>query len=208
MGGGWLPEKFRGTTNDDRHHLSDIAATIADVGGTTNAKRAEMDGKNLFSGNHNDQLIISINPLAEVPWLSLDPQSQGTCAFSGDWKYVAVDLSSQHALFTNFSDDIKYLTGTQDLTDPGSNITNFDLDFYRCWKQNEEGEFKIGCLFNLADDPQEEINLWHDQPDIVAEIQAMINQEYFSFDYNSGQNMAMDPRSVSSNLPALVITAD
>jgi len=199
MGGGWIPGELRGTTDGDRHHLVDISATIYDAANVTDPRRKSNDGVNLFAGNHNDQLVVNVAALLDVPWdEKFDDQSKsGTCVFFGEWKLITLGALDE-AVLKNGVPEIVW--GIVNVTDPSGKATHRDTDGMRCWETDESGAFKSGCLFNLTDDPQELNNVWNDNPDVVQEILAMITDARFSLEYNPGQYFGWDSRAITSNI--------
>lgn len=192
IGGGWIPDERKGTVNVERHHISDITTTLADVAQSKLAGRLDMDGKNIFFDDHNDHLIITLNPLTEITWLPLDPLASGTVVFWGEWKYIAFSLDWTPS-------PTHYITGWVDPVEEDLGL--YDETWDDCYVTTGDGlSLQSGCLYNIHDDPMEETNVWDQYPDVIRDINGLIAAEFYGPNYNTGQNMEKDYRAYTVNL--------
>merc|ERR1712048_276669 len=195
ISGGWLDEEYQGTVDFDRHHVSDFTVTLLDVAQYSGDLDKTLDGKNFFTDNHNEALVVNIAPLTPISWMIIPSNTMGTCVFYGDYKYIALSLG-----YTDVNLDT--LTGSRNVTNNSTGYVDSDRD--DCWGVGDDGiSFVQGCLYNIAEDPGETINLWEERLDVVQEVQQIITTEFFGFDYHPGQNMEQDDRSNYVNFERL-----
>lgn len=158
VSGGLVPQQLRGSVNNGMIHVADWYSTFAGLAGVD-----PTDTLAAASG------LPPIDSLDMWPFLSGKTQQSprdsipiaSTCLVQGDWKLITnktVPDNWQGPLSPNSSTPAA-LQGT--VSSPGHCDT--------------------GCLFNVVDDPTEQVNLFSDHPEIVSKMKADLENAKKSF---------------------------
>jgi len=189
MSGGLIPEELRGTTFDELTHIVDFATTAMRLSMTKNEYQARntltgtskvVDGNNLFNFEHHDLILHNILPHYNPSWVHSDDNN--FAATDGEWKY-----------YVGFYETSALGTGWYKI--PGEGVIT--IDTYPDVLSKAGGYCEDGCLFHLATDPNEYIDVSLEYPDVMGYFVDLVDAIYqggFDEDYHSGQPYEEDYR--------------
>jgi len=189
MSGGLLPNEYQGTTFDSLTHIADIATTAMrlsmtqseyEARGTLTGTSYVVDGKNLFSFEHHELIVLNVQPQF-VP-TGQDPGEFDYGATDGEWKFIVGvwDSAGLGCGWYNF---------------PGYGILDkvFTPELYAV----AGGNCSHGCLFHLETDPYEYRDLSGEYSEVQNYFAHLIDAIYLGgFDeaYHPGQPFETDYR--------------
>lgn len=181
LSGGFLPDSLRGTHSGDKFvHISDWYATFASLAGVDPTDDAWFEGEVRPVDSVNVwPLLTGENATQPRPWM---PTSEYGIIW-GDYKLLTLggqsnyyDKDSNHIMPYNLT----CLSSSQPPEPKGT-----DSPVSGCVVCNSTNP----CLFDIINDPNETTSIAADKPDIVARLQAKLNEYsvYGSFEMNKTQ---------------------